>query len=387
MFRANELKTGYANLLGWRQDYDPDKQIAGTLTATDSGQFYQDIHPLLTLDNLRAIAPDFADLAAPEYDFYTWLLNKTKASNLNALQRIFTEKLADKTAKNILEQKYLFDGAGRINDSITNTDNLVGLEIVPIRTKGGTLKIERIGMQFKGTGTMNVYIFHSSRKEPIQTIEIVRTRDGGMQWFDQTDLYLPYSGSDIDSGGSWYLCYDQADLPEGMEAIKKERDWSKAPCSTCNTYDTQSYRVWSKYLEIHPFKNDSLGGTYELWEIDENIYTYESNYGINLQVSVECDVTDIFLENKKSFQTVIGLQMAADMIQEFAYNPNYQITRSTQSFTKNELLYELNGNEGNDEHSISGKLRKAIEAIKIDMTNMSRVCFICKNGGIKYRTV
>ena len=386
MFRATELKTGYANLLGWRQDYDPDKEIGAGLIVTESGQYYQDIHPLLTLDNIRAIAPDFSEITTPNYDFDTWLANKTMASNLNALQSIYAEKIGEKTARNLLYQKLLFDGTGRINDTIANTDKLVGIEIVPIRSKGGTLKIEKIGMQFKGTGTMNVYIFHSSRKEPIETIEIVRTRDGGMQWFDQTDLFLPYLSDDIDSGGSWYLCYDQANLPEGMEAVNKMRDWSKKPCSTCNDYDTQSYRAWSRYLEVHPFKNDSLDGTIELWEIDDNLYTYETNYGINLQVSVECDVTDIFLENKRTFQTVIGLQMAADMLMEFAYNPNYQITRSTQALSKNELLYELNGNEGSFHNSVSYKLKKAIKAVKIDMTNMSRVCYPCSNGGIKYRT-
>lgn len=387
MFRPEDLKAGYLHLLGWSQSYDPANQIDASLTESESGQFYQDIHPLLTLENIRAIAPDFTMVTNPTYGFNEWLEKKTKASNINALQTIYTQKIAEKTAKNILSQTALFDGAGRINDKITNTSSLVGFEIVPLRSKGATIKIEKIGLQFSGIGAVKLYLMHSSRAEVIKEIEITRTRSLGMEWTPQTDLYLPYLSNEIDAGGSWYLVYDQNELPVDSQAINKSRDWSKAPCTTCNTYDTIAYQGWSKYMEVHPFKTESPEGEMSLWDIEDNIYTHDTNYGINLQLSVECDVTDIMLENKLSFQTVIGLQMAVDMIKEFAYNPNYNIIRGTQTFTKNELLYELNGKEGDNENSINYKLKKAFEAIKIDMTSMSRVCLPCNNRGIKYRSV
>ena len=44
-------------LVGWMQDYDPEKYIENELTQTESGLYYQQAHPLLTLENIRAIMP------------------------------------------------------------------------------------------------------------------------------------------------------------------------------------------------------------------------------------------------------------------------------------------------------------------------------------------
>ena len=102
---------------------------------------------------------------------------------------------------------------------------------------------------------------------------------------------------------------------------------------------------------------------------------------------MECDLTDIIVEQRKSFQNVIGLQVAADMIREFAYNPNFRINRMQQNFSRNELLYELDGDsQGYKKSGILYRLEKAMEALRIDTTGINRVCMPCKSEGIRYRT-
>ena len=58
MIRIPEITTALMPLVGWMQDYDPERQIAGELTQSESGLYYQQAHPLLTLENIRAIMPD-----------------------------------------------------------------------------------------------------------------------------------------------------------------------------------------------------------------------------------------------------------------------------------------------------------------------------------------
>lgn len=428
MFRPTEINNEFANLLGWRQDYDPENYIGSELTASVSGQYYQDIHPLATLDNLRAIAPRFNTITYPDWNsattyrkgeivtysektyraigdntnkqpdsstdewgtfdaFTQWLEEKTQASTLKALQSIFSKKLSEKTAMQIVEQKTLFDGTGRIKDVIENKDYLVGFELVPLRSRGVVLKIESIGLQFTGKESMTMYLMHSSRNEIIKEITLVRDRDGGMQWFAQDELYLPYESADTDSGGSWYLCYKQSDLPDGVEAVNKERDLSQSPCYSCSSTAYQDYKAWSKYLEVHPFRvSDIEDGELTMWDINDNIHTYSTNYGINLQVTVECDITGLFTRNKLTFQDVIGLQMAYDVVKELAFNSNDRVSRSTE-LKRAELLYELEGTESKYYHSLAYKLKQAIEACSIDMTGMSRVCMKCGKKGVKYKPI
>lgn len=428
MYRPEIITQNLLHLLGWRQNYNTaDFAIADTLTQSESGQYFQDIHPLLTLDNVKAIAPDFKSISlsawveATQYrkgdrrrnnnadyrakvdnigkvpetspnewelfdPFNEWLENKTKASILNAVQTFFSDKMIETTAKSILENKILFDGSGRLTDLVPNLNRLVGFEITPIRSKGITLKIERIGTQFKGTGEMKIYLFHSSSSEPVKEITITRTKDGAMEWSIQNDLILPYVSDSIDAGGSWFLCYDQREIGT-MQAIFKSRDWSKTPCDTCNREEHQSWSIWSKYLEVHPFRT-TVENPGDMLEIDRNVYTYDSNYGLNLQITMECDLTDTITEQRKAFQNVIGLQVASDFIREMAYNPNFRINRTQQNFGRLELLYELDGDSQSVKKSgINYKLNRAMQALKMDTTGINRVCMPCKSEGLRYRTI
>lgn len=432
MYRPNDIKANLTDLWGWRQNYDTaDFTISDSLTQTITGQYYQEVHPLLTLENVKSIAPDFKNIdydgwlvttqyrvgdrvtlnelhyrakidnigLTPETNptqwerfdpFSEWLENKTQASVLKAIRSFWDSKMADNKMRNILESKTLFNGTARIKNLVPEGSNFVGFELVPIRANGVTTKIEKIGLQFTGTQDVTLYLYHSSRTQPIKTQTFTRTRDGGMQWFDVADFLLPYSSSEIDSGGSWYLVYDQTAVSTGR-AISKDKDWSKKPCGTCDRDEVSSHRIWSKYLEVHPFKIASdqvVGGA--IWDVANNLYTYETNYGLNLQLTIECDITDIIIQQKKTFQNIIGLQVAIDMLREFAYNPSYKIGRKQQNpgMDKMSILYELDGDSQSYKKSGLGyQFSEAMKAVSIDIKNMSRVCTPCKNGGVRFKTV
>lgn len=448
MYRADTIKENFLHLLGWRQNYNTTEfAISDDLTNSETGQYFQDMHPLLTLTNIRSIAPvydgdefqfwyevmeykkgqivkledavfgdDFNDdykkdgltglylyralsdnqgknpvsnpnIWKPVDLFSEWLQMKTEAGIMKAFETYYSAQMQDKAAKNILESKVLFDAAGRLTDVIRPTNSLVGFEIIPIRAEGVTLKIEKIGLQFNTLGKVKLYLMHSSSPDPIKTIDVDYTKKGGIQWTDTPDLYLPYMSEETDAGGSWYLCYSQKELPDGMMAIEKNRDWSKEPCPTCSRVDYISWQAWSKYMEIHPFKVPAPESV-AMWDVSENLYTYTTNYGINLKTTIECDLTDIFVNQRKAFQNVIGLQVAADMIREFAYNPNFRINRTQQNFSRNELLYELDGDStSNKPGGLLYRLDKAMQAIRIDTTGINRICLPCSNGGIRYRSI
>jgi len=391
MYRASTLKTGLFGRWGWRQHHDASEfQLGAPLVASANGQYFQDVHPLLTLDNIKAIAPDFdgteAEVAAK---FDAWLTNKTQASILKAIRSFWDEKMVEKTAANILESRALFNGAGRLADTIPNNGKIVGFEIIPIRSKGTTVRIDSIGLQFNGAGLVDLYLFHSSRKEPIQHLPLTRTRAEGMEWFNQSGLYLPYISEDKDAGGSWYMVYVQPDGPGGTKAINRELDWSKKSVNADLRDQPATTLSWSRYLEVHPMSTaHNWGATPELWDITDNAYTYDANYGINLQFTVECDITEVILEQQNIFDNVIGLQVAADMLREFAYNPNFNINRVGANLSKPEILYEIDGDsQGTRDSGLSHELRVALEAVKLDVSSLSRVCFPRNNRGLRYRSI
>lgn len=445
MVRTDIIQEKLLHLVGWEQNYDTtDIQIADSLTKSESGLYFQQVHPLLTIQNLACIAPDFKNTIYEAYNpdklykvgniashngtlykalkecqsvepqsgaywrvtnpFSEWLEAKTKGSISKAISRLYTEKLAQRTMKELCENKTLFDGTGRIVDTVPNRDNLVGFEIVPIRSKGVVTQINRICLQFTEVGEYTLYLMHSSSSLPIKTIKLNKVRRNSAEWFDVQDLILPYQSEDIDAGGSWYLCYRQSELPKGSQAIFKDKDWSKEPCKYCSRRELQSYLAWSKYLEIHPFYvgeefaagadyNDDYNEDFDkasvhLWDAEKNQYTYDNNYGLNLEVSVRCDITDFIVEQRMMFQDVIAKQVAVDMLIEFAYNANVRTNRHSVNASKMDILYAIDGDTSSMKQSgLNYQLDLAFKALDVDLQGIDRVCMPCKNNGIKYRVV
>lgn len=445
MVRAIDIQEKLLHLIGWEQNYDTsDLKISDALTVSESGLYFQQIHPLLTLQNMACIAPDFKNTVYNSYNseadydkgnivkyeerlykalqksknkqpdieseywvetnpFSEWLESKTKASIQKAISRFCNEKIAQGTYKTLCENRTLFDGTGRIVDTVRNRKNLVGFEIIPVRAKGVTVKINKIGLQFTEPGEYTLYLMHSSMDAPVKIIKLNKIRKNSIEWFTLNDIYLPYQSADNDAGGSWYLCYFQSDLPEGSQAIRKNKDWSKGPCGSCSRNELLAWQAWSKFIEVHPFLvneelvsttrfnedfNDNFYKQPSLWDVEYNQYTYDNNYGINLEVTVSCDITDFIIEQRQMFQDVIAKQVAVDMLREFAYNANVRTNRHSINASRPDILYEVDGDSSSMKKSgLSYQLDMAFNAIKISTSGIDRVCLPCKNNGIKYRTV
>ena len=440
MIRINEICEALKNVCGWEQSYDPAKAIDDNLTQTESGLYFQGAHPLLTLDSMEAIMPDDWGIQYPVWDALTqWKQNKVvqygndtngnklfwkaKADNVGeeptedslfwskynilsdflermtrngiatAIQTFTQIKQLDKETRNLLERRTFFDGAGRIRATLQNNHKLVGFEIVPVRAMGVTAKIEKIGLQMTGgTGVVRMYLFHSSQIDPIKTFDLNFTvTNGGFQWFPLTDCYLPYISDKNNAGGSWFLCYNQDELPAGMEAINVSKDWSREPCGTCNMGSVEVWRELTKYLQVTPFMYnapETFAEHPELWDIAYTMYTRTQNYGLNCEITIGCDLTDFIISQRQIFQTVIQRQVAAIALRTLAMNPNVRVNRNQSNATRMDILYELDGNtSGVRPGGLGYDLKKSYEALQIDTQGLDRICLACNNRGVRYRTV
>lgn len=428
MIRLNDITDALMPLVGWEQDYNPNRQIDSALCQSESGLYYQNAHPLLTLENVRSIMPDDFMYSYPiwratidyskgdkvlysnkvwiakkantlhepedgdywgEYDMVSdYIKNLTKGGIKNALGRFIREKVIGMETRNLIEKKTLFDGAGRIADTIQNRGRIVGFEIVPLRQGGITMKLEKIGLQFYGnTGEITLYLFHSSKTEPVwKKVYNITNANGTFAWFDVENLYLPYLNAETNAGGSWYLVYYQSALPDYVEAVNFARDWSREPCATCNRGNVQLYREMTKYMTVSPFCVDAVNWDETLWNISDNIYTNTLNYGINLQFSIGCDLTDIIIEQKGIFADVIQKQVAHDILRTIALNPEVRVNRNQANVGRDNILYELDGN-GQGVKGLRGDLEMAYKALSIDTKGLDKVCLGCHTGGVRIRAI
>ena len=439
MYRADLIKDILFHVVGWEQNYDVDEQIDSELTESESGLTFNAAHPLMTLDNMKAIMPENWGKQYPEYSegwsykgdvVYTtdtqtgektywkyimeqpayhhspqdyplewekynilssFLAKLTNDGITTAMQKFMEMKQINRETKDLLEQRTFFEGAGRIRATLTNTHKLVGFEIVPVRSLGVTTVIHHIGLQMAGaTGTVRLYLFNSSKMQPVDSIDVEITHgDGTFQWYN-VDWYLPFTWDEVNAGSSWYIVYNQDELPLGMQAINMTKDWSKEPCGTCTGYvDLKAWRELTKYLQISPFMvkaPETFKDFPELWDVEDMMYTNTTNYGMNCIVSVGCDISYFIYSQKLIFQNIIQKQVAVTALRTLAMNPNVRVNRNQSNATKMDILYEVDGNTEGRAGGLGLELERALKAIRFDTQGIDRICLTCNNNGVEYRT-
>jgi hypothetical protein len=435
MYRAKDIEEALYGVVGWEQSYDTDKQIEEELTETESGITFQQAHPLVTLENMESIMPEDFGKQFPLWSEGEWEKNDicktirngeteywkclkdtteeptsesedwkpynilsayldkiTRAGINSAVQNFIQQKQLNHETRNLLERRAFFDGAGRLRATINNTHKLCGFEIVPVRALGVTARIESIGLQMTGAiGKVKLYLFHSSQLEPLDIFEInIKADDGKFVWAN-VDWYLPYKGVNTNTGGAYYIVYDQDELPFGMQAINMNKDWSKDPCGSCTGYvDAENWKLLTKYLQITPIiarPNEDFSETPQLWDVAETMYTTTTSYGMNCIVSVGCDLTQFISEERLNFQSVIQKQVAVTALRTMAMNPNVRVNRNQSNVSKMDILYEIDGNTQGREGGIGAELKQAYKALNIDLKGIDRICLSCNNNGVKYRVV
>lgn len=425
MYRLTDIVNAFEGLVGWEKE---STKIDDSIVSSESGLYFQEAHPLLTLRAMRGIMPQDmlerypqhasgnqyakgvivsyngkaykslvdGNAALPtdtttweEYDLLTDYLSDLETRGIKkVVTRFVRDKVIGMETRNIIDRRSLFDGTGRLANRVPSEGRIVGFEIEPLRAEGVTMKIEKIGLQFTGNvGPVTMYLFHSSKAEPVWTKTFNYTNENGSyMWFDAEEVYLPYVNGSVNAGGSWYLVYYQASLPSYMEAVNFGRDWSREPCGTCNKGDAQLYQTLSKYINLSPFyvAVDDWDGN--LWDIQSMVYTNTNNYGINLTFSLGCDLSDIMIAERLNFANVIQLQVASDALRTLALNPEVSVNRVQYNADRDNILYETDGN-GQGIRGLNGDLERAYKALSFDTKGLSPVCLTCTKKGIRYGTI
>ncbi len=375
MYRINDIVSAFSSLVGWR---DSD-----TLSTSTSGLYFEEAHPLLTKRAMEAIMPKKEGFGIDDY-----LAQLRDAGIKRVVNTFVNSKLVGMETKNIVERRTLFDGVGRKEATIPNRGRIVGFEFQPLRGNGITTELNKVGLQFVGnTGTIKLYLFHSSVTEPIATKEVEYTSErGSFMWFDLAGWVLPYVSESTNAGGAWYVVYDEGALPDYMQSINFGRDWSREPCGTCNKGDVNLYRTMVRNITLSPFYvvADDWDGT--LWDLEDMQYTNGTNYGMNFMVTMSCDLTDSIIAEKSIFASAVQLQVASDALRALAMNPEVAVNRVQFNADRNDIMFAVEGN-GQGIRGLQGELSKAMKALSIDTKGLDVVCLSCQNKGVRYISI
>ena len=376
MYNHSTLSTELIGVVGWRQNADPSGVQLTALTSSSSGLYFNDIHPALTFDNLVSIAPQFdlidSDPAAVNTAFTTWLTQKTEAGIKKAISAWISHKVKTRTAKNLLNDAQLFRTTGHIQDTDANESKVVGIEITPRRHKGIVTRIRRIALQLTDNQSVTVSLFHSHSTAAVGTPLVASyTASGGVQWFEVADDWI------LNPEGSYWIEYDQRDITGN--SINGLRDYN---------YDNRgaTYYPGNKFFQSVSFANPGTDAA--LWDISQNEYSLSTNYGLNVELDVRCDYTDLITDQKHLFADLIGYAVAMLLVRELGFNPSARVNRNESMMSGPQLNYEVIGDsQGRDDFSLFGHFKAELDNVSFDDTDISKDCLPCRRRSARIKSI
>lgn len=303
-----------------------------------------------------------------------YLLRRQQQAIREVLDECFDEKKTKQLVKTVMKEISLFTGRGNPNTLELNQGKCVGLKVKLADSRGLITILKKIGTQFSGAVDFDVYVYHSSKVEPLFTIPISHLTSNDFQWTaPETETIMRFFDDDYDVGGEFWIAYFQSDLGVA-QAVRKEYDWSRQPCAGCTWENADLYKQWSKYISVDPFEIESghLNGT-NLPDLDYAGYNYSTNYGLNLNLSVECDLTDFIKQHEKQLGRAIALKWGLLQLNDIIYSiRGNKIAERTKELAR----MELDPRKGD---SVVNDYAKALKAISFEFSTLDKVCMPCDN--------
>ena len=302
-----------------------------------------------------------------------------KGSVDKLMYQVYVKKIAGENVKSVLADFMLFDGRADFNNKNANTGRFVGLRFIPKVNNDLSITITKVSFQIDMVCPgLKLYLFSGDQPEPLKTIDCPYQQSRGVQWFALSEPLILSGNSD------YYLGYFEADLGSG-QSIKKTIDYvNGSACTSCNhsSMTNTFYQTRSKYVDMQPFYVENPTDR-ELPDMDDAIEVNQNNFGMNIQASINCDISDFICRNSGLIREPLSLQLAIDLLTviQTSERDNSHLEKAKQL-----ISYLLNGDKDAGHYGLFYKLDKMIDALTFDLSGINSVCLACtKRPGMKYR--
>ena len=151
------------------------------------------------------------------------------------------------------------------------------------------------------------------------------------------------------------------------------------------------WNTWSQYLSVTPFSvsSQNLNGT-NLWDVDDNNQDWCTNFGLNLELTVKCDLTSVICNQATIFAEAYQKHVSLKLIERMAYTTrnNYIAAKNEEAIQTVKLdSHFAIQNKDNNTDGLALEVKKLIKGIDIDLSNLNTVCMPCRQSkGIKKST-
>ena len=317
MFDVSKIKDSLSGLVGYIQPFNPEYAIVDANNQLSESGYYVNSNPLAKIEYIKD-CQDYKDIS--DVDFNTVLSDIIKNSAVNVINQVFNKpSYIDRQ----IMYKYALNKIG--TDVLPN--GFIGYRLEIDDTKSVSFKITRVLLDFEGTGTIKLLLFNSSKLDPIRSQEVVINSD-------HQEIVLDWVLNDTDTiyKGDYFIGYVKDDT------------------TTVNPYkrDYENSEIMSYVTHLNIEKIGVTGhSTEKLFDISKTYYLNEST-GLNLDITVYDDFTDLIIQNRFLFARAIHLSATINCLQIYISSLRSNRNEKLSASVYNKVLVEIEGTKSYD---------------------------------------
>lgn len=325
MYNVTKIQDSLNGVVGYRQPLNPDyPTLTAANLASRSGRFVTD-NPYCKIEFIYD-NEDYRQLSESQFNDSLQLFQKSSISEV--IGWVFNKP-------DFIDRQVLLANANNKVDTVTLPAGLVCYKIEVDRTKNIAFEISRVFLDFEGSGTVRILLFNSAKKDPIFTKDVVITSAHQIEV-----LNWKLDNSDDTYKGEFYLGYLSNDID--LDTLKPyKRDYNNSDVMSVITH-----------LNIQRIVFD--GVTLEELPDLESDDGLSDNIGINPDITVYEDYTDLIIQNEVLFSRAIALQLTIKCISTYlaALRSNRNERKGEQNIVR--ITQEIEGQNSDGTVKITG---------------------------------
>ena len=316
MFNATKIASGLLGIVGFRQPYNPDYAILDAENIESTSGLYVNDNPYAKIELIKD-TQDYKDIT--DENFNTLLKEMQEASIVSVCNQVFNE--FDSIDRNVV-YKY---ASNKVNVE-TLPIGFVGYKIKVSNAKNTAFAINRVLLDFSGTGTFDLMLYNTGKKTAIRTKTITIATDNQVE-----ELNWVLDNSETTYKGDYYIAYKTT----GLTVSPYKRDWNNS--SIMSTFKELC-------LEKVFVKNHNVATLFDLNLVDG----LSEDTGLNLDISIYDDYTDFILNNKQLFAKAICLEFVIRCLQSYVSSLRSNLNERKSQELYQKIMIEIEGLKGSD---------------------------------------
>ena len=351
MINISKIQANLAGLVGFKQPYNPAYAILDQQNvSSESGYFVTD-NSFAKIEYIKS-NQDFYKIS--DADFNDLLRGIVNSGISNVCNRVFSDY-------DFLDRNLLFKYSSNKVETETLPVGFVGYKIEVGSEKNIAFKINRVLLDFQGTGDVKLILWNTAKKEALFTKDITIGSD-----HQEEVLNWVIDNSSTTYKGDYYIGYNT----NGLTVSPFKRELNRASLMS---------KIKFLYLEKCFVKNHNSELLFDL----NNVDVLSEDNGLNLDIAVYDDYTDFVINNKMLFAKAIQLDCIIQCIQIYmsSLRSNANQANSNQMYEK--IMIDLEGTSSNNFVKVNGlknqligeitTIRKEIDKIKVGLFKSNRI--------------